>query len=296
MPNLRPLEYVNDALFVGLAGVCYLHWRRQGGKATGWLALTFGVLAAVVVAGLALSATTPTGFVGQVTTKLLLAAVFLFPYLLFRFTAALDSPSRRTELVASALAGLMLASTLALPSLPGPGDPRPRWLAAYLGVVVAQWTTTSLIVAVRLWRAGRGQPTAARRRMRGLSTGAAGLSLVILVAGVAPAASSWLLTLATDVLTMASALMFYLAFAPPTVLRNAWRQPEQARLRSAMSELKTVTQPAEVAASLLPHVVSMVGGGPRLARPAPSRWRTREFPYVLSLVPATTCRTAVSAQ
>ncbi|HKP99991.1 MAG TPA: ATP-binding protein, partial [Actinomycetes bacterium] len=108
--------------------------------------------------------------------------------------------------------------------------------------------------------AGRGQPTAARRRMRGLSTGAAGLSLVILFAGVAPAASSWLVTLATDVLTMASALMFYLAFAPPAVLRNAWRQPEQARLRSAMSELKTVTQPAEVAASLLPHVVGMVGG------------------------------------
>ena len=80
MPNLRPLEYVNDALFVGLAGVCYIQWRRHGGKAAAWLALTFGVLAGVAVAGLALSATTPTGFVGQVTTKLLLAAVFLFPY------------------------------------------------------------------------------------------------------------------------------------------------------------------------------------------------------------------------
>ncbi|HKP98817.1 MAG TPA: hypothetical protein VJ735_00670, partial [Actinomycetes bacterium] len=151
MPNLRPLEYVNDALFVGLAGVCYLQWRRHGGRAAAWLALTFGVLASVVVAGLAMSATTPTGLLGQLTTKLLLTAVFLFPYLLFRFTAALDSPARRTELVASALAGLMLASTLALPTLPGPGDPQPGWLPAYLGVVVAQWTTTSLIVAVRLW-------------------------------------------------------------------------------------------------------------------------------------------------
>ena len=65
MPNLRPLEYVNDALFIGLAGVCYIQWRRNGGKAAAWLALTFGVLAGVVVAGLALSATTPTGLVGQ---------------------------------------------------------------------------------------------------------------------------------------------------------------------------------------------------------------------------------------
>ena len=182
------------------------------------------------------------------------------PYLLFRFTAALERPSRRTEVVASALAGLMLASTLVLPSLPGPGDPRPGWLGAYLALVVLQWTTTSLIVAVRLWRAGRGQPTAARRRMRGLSMGAAGLSLVILVAGVAPAASSRLLTSLTLVVTLASALMFYLAFAPPVVLRNAWRQPEQAMLRSAMGELKTVTRAAEVAACLLPHVIGMVGG------------------------------------
>ena len=260
MPTLRPLEYVNDALFVGLAGVCYLQWRRHGGKAAAWLALTFGALAAVVVAGLALSATTPTGLVGQWATKLLLAAVFLFPYLLFRFTAALDSPSRRTELVASSMAGVMLAATLALPSLPGPGEPQPRWLGAYLAVVVVQWTLTSLIVAVRLWRAGRGQPTAARRRMRGLSIGAGGLSLVIVLAGVAPSVSSSLVTFLTDVVTLVSAVMFYLAFAPPVVLRNAWRQPEQAMLRSAMGELKTVTRAAEVAACLLPHVIGMVGG------------------------------------
>jgi PAS domain S-box-containing protein len=154
----------------------------------------------------------------------------------------------------------MLAATLALPALPAPGDPRPAWLGAYLAVVVVQWTATSLIVAVRLWRAGRGQPTAARRRMRGLSMGAAGLSLVILVAGAAPSVSSRLLRTATDVVTLASALMFYLAFAPPAILRNAWRQTEQAMLRSAMGELKTATRPAEVAACLLPHVVGMVGG------------------------------------
>ena len=136
MTSLRPLEYVNDVLFVGLAVVCYLQWRRNGGKAAAWLALTFGVLAGVVLAALALASVTPTGVLGQLVTKLILAAVFLFPYLLFRFTAALDRPSRPTELVADTLAGVMLASTLALPTLPGPGEAKPRWLAAYLAVVV----------------------------------------------------------------------------------------------------------------------------------------------------------------
>jgi PAS domain S-box-containing protein len=256
---MRPLEYVNDALFVGLAGVCYIQWRRHGGTAPAWLALTFGLLAGVVVAGLAMAATVPTGAAGLWATKLLLAAVFLFPYLLFRFTAALERPSRRTELAASGLAGAMAAATMALPNLPAPGQPQPTWLVLYLVVVVVQWTVTSLIVAVRLWLAGRDQPTAARRRIRGLSMGAAGLSLVIVVAGAAPSVNSRLMTYATDAMTLASALLFYLAFAPPAVLRNAWRLPEQAMLRSAMAELKTVSRPAEVATCLLPHVVGMVG-------------------------------------
>src|ERR671918_1113860 len=186
---MRPLEYVNDALFVGLAGVCYLHWRRHGGKAAGWLALTFGVLAGVLVATLALTAATSADDLSLWATKLILAAVFVFPYLLFRFTAALDRPARRTELVASGLAGLVLVATLALPGLPEEGEPVPGWVNAYLAVVVVQWTTTSLIVAVRLWRAGRAQPTAARRRMRGLSIAAAGLSLVIVIAGITPSGS-----------------------------------------------------------------------------------------------------------
>jgi PAS domain S-box-containing protein len=82
---------------------------------------------------------------------------------------------------------------------------------------------------------------------------------VIVIAGAAPAAGSRLVDFATDAVTLASALMFYLAFAPPTILRNAWRQPEQAQLRAAMAELKTVNRPAEVATCLLPHVVGMVG-------------------------------------
>jgi hypothetical protein len=53
-------------------------------------------------------------------------------------------------------------------------------------VFVLQWTVISLIVAVKLWRAGRDQPAAARQRMRGLSLAATGLSVVIVLAGVAP--------------------------------------------------------------------------------------------------------------
>jgi hypothetical protein len=93
---LTVLQYITDALFVSLAGVCFLRWRRERGRAAAWLAVTFGLLAAVVVVGVVLDATVA-GEPPAWATKLLLGAIVLFPYLLFRFTAALERAARRTE-------------------------------------------------------------------------------------------------------------------------------------------------------------------------------------------------------
>jgi PAS domain S-box-containing protein len=259
MTRLRLLEYCNDALFVGLAGVCYVQWRRRGGRAAGWLAVTFGTLGAAVLVGLALAAN-PAAAAAQWVAKLLLAVVVLFPYLLFRFTACLDRAARRTEVVVGVLTATVVAWTLLLPSLPAQGAPQPRWLRAYLVAILVQWTAVSIVASGRLWWAGRGQPTAARRRTRALSLAAMGLSLTLVVSGLAPSSRAVAFEVAVRGFTLASALLFYLAFAPPKMLRTAWLQPEQETLRRAMNELMSVSRAEDVAACLLPHVISMVGG------------------------------------
>jgi PAS domain S-box-containing protein len=256
---LTVIEYLNNALFVGLAGVCFIQWRRHGGRAAAWLALSFGTMAAVVVAGLALSVSAG-GDPPPWAVKLLLGPLLLFPYLLFRFTAALSPVARRTELVVGLPTGIVLVATLLLPDLPGQGEPRPAWLSAYLAAVLLQWTIATVVVAAKLWRAGGGQPTVARRRMRGLSLAATSLNLVLVVGSAAPAGSREPLALATQLLTLGSVLLFYLAFAPPTPLRNAWLRSEQETLRQAMDDLKAAGRREDVAACLLPHVVTMVGG------------------------------------
>ena len=63
----------------------------------------------------------------------------------------------------------------------------------------------------------------------------------------------------SQLLTLASTLLFYLAFAPPALLRNAWRHREQETLRLAMAELKAANRAEDVATVMLPHVMSMVG-------------------------------------
>lgn len=57
MATLTVLEYVTNALFVSLAGVCLLRWLRERGRPAAWLAATFGTLAALVVTGLVLEIT-----------------------------------------------------------------------------------------------------------------------------------------------------------------------------------------------------------------------------------------------
>jgi PAS domain S-box-containing protein len=259
---LTVLQYVTNALFVGLAGICFLAWLRRRGRAAAWLAATFGALAAVVLASAALEAAGTSEQAAGWVVKPLVAALFLFPYLLFRFTVALEGASRRTEAVAGLLAGMVALWTALLPPLPAEGEPLPGWLRAYLAGVVVEWTVVSLIVAVKLWRAGRGQPLAARQRMRGLSLAATGLSVVIVIGGLAPSSSGepGPLAVPVQVLTLACTLLFYLAFAPPAMLRNAWRRREQELLRRAMGDLKAANRAEDVADVMLPHVTSIVGG------------------------------------
>jgi hypothetical protein len=200
----------------------------------------------------------------------------------------MDRAARRTEVVTGLLAGVAVVWTLLLPPrLPEQGEPVPGWLRAYLAAVVVQWTVISLVVAVKLWRAGRGQPKAARQRMRGLSVAATGLSVVIVVSGLAPSSSEepGPLAVAGQVVTLVCTLLFYLAFAPPAMLRNPWRQQEQEALREAMGDLKAANRAEDVAAVMLPRVASMVGGDgrrcstKRARRSAPTArypaWRSR---------------------
>lgn len=90
---------------------------------------------------------------------------------------------------------------------------------------------------------------------------ATGLSVVIVLAGVAPSSPEHpgAVAVGSQLLTLACTMLFYLAFAPPAMLRNAWRHQEQETLRLAMAELKAANRVEDVAEVMLPHVMSMVG-------------------------------------
>jgi signal transduction histidine kinase len=250
------LQYVNIAAFGLLAFVCLRTWLGHRSPPAFWAFATFGLLAAVAIASSILDA------VGEDhlwVTKVIVALVVLFPYLLYRFAAAFRPFRRLTEVLAAGITLGLVGWTFALPEIPEEGEPRTAAFAAFVIAVLVQWTLLSLFVAFRLWRAGHGQPTVVRYRMRLLAVGAIALAVVLVLAGAASSNPSALFEVVSGLLTLASALLFFVGFAPPNALRKAWRDPEERLLRRSVDELLVAAEPEDVTRIVLPQMANIVG-------------------------------------
>ena len=251
--------WVNLALFTVVALVALREWRAGRGKAGIWAALAFGALALVADVG-RLIPDDPRG-AAELGLRLIIAVLVLFPYLLYRFTTAFQPPTLRLERLLGLMTIALLVWTLALPELPAEGEPRTAGFTAYLVAFLIHWTVLSIVVALRLWRAGLGQPSVARRRMQLLAIASVALTLALIVTSVASDRNS-VGALVTQLLSTGAALAFLLGLAPPAALRLLWRRPEQEQLQNAIGRLMTATTEQGVADEVLPptaHIVSARG-------------------------------------
>jgi signal transduction histidine kinase len=250
------LQYVNIAAFGLLALVCLQKWRAQRGEAAFWAFATFGLLAIVAVTGEIVDAA---GDPQLWITKVLVALIALFPYSLYRFAASFSRPARWIELAAAGATAALVVWSLALPDVPDQGEPRSASFAIFVIALLVQWTALSLFVALRLWRAGQGQPTVVRHRMRLLAVGAIALSIVLILAGLAAADPSPTFEVVQGLLTLASMFLFFFGFAPPKALRKVWREPEEELLRRSVDELLVAAEPEDVTRIVLPQMAAIVG-------------------------------------
>jgi signal transduction histidine kinase len=250
--------YVNAVAFALLALVAVREWLRRRARApgAGWAALALGALALVAVGGRILPA--EGGAVEAVGERALVAVLVLFPYLLYRFSTAFGTTSRRVYLALGGMTVALILWTFALPDIPAAGEPRPLWFGAYLVAFLVHWAVLSVVVAVRLWRAGRGQPTVARRRMRMLSGAAAALTAAIFLSAVAGDPESPV-RLAAQAIAFGTAVAFTLAVAPPWLVRMLWRRREEEPLQRAVADLMRATTEDEVASRVLEPVARVVG-------------------------------------
>jgi signal transduction histidine kinase len=259
--------YVNLVLFTVVGLVALRQWRLGRGRAVLWAALSFGTLALVVDVAPLLDETPDRPF-ETLLQKTLIAALVLFPYLLYRFTTAFEPPTRRLEQLLGLMTLVLLVWTFALPDIPAEGEPRSTGFLVYVGAFLFHWTALTLVVAFRLWRGARAAPSVARRRLQVLAGAAAAITVALLIAAPGPDESS-ALAVATTLLTTLSAIGFLVGLAPPPILRLAWRRPENERLQAAIASLMGAASEEQVAEQVAEPMARIVGArGVALLDPA----------------------------
>jgi signal transduction histidine kinase len=245
--------------FAALGLLALRQWRARRDPAAMWIACSFVALGVVVLVARAVPER-PDRLYEHVLQRLLIVVLLLFPYLLYRFTLAFRQASVTLDRVLGGMTGAMVLWTLVLPHrLPAAGEPRPLWVLAYLAAFLVHWTVMSLVVAVRLWRAGRREPSVARRRMQMLALAAATITIAIFVSVGSNGADSPA-ALVSQLLALASAFCFWFGLAPPRHLRAVWRLPEQQRLQEAIQDLMGVaSSEQEVVLRVLEPMAAIVG-------------------------------------
>jgi signal transduction histidine kinase len=254
---VETLNYVNLALYTVVAIVAIREWRSGRARAGLWAALTFGVLAIVIDVAPAVPEHDRTRL-ADFAIKLVIAGLVLFPYFLYRFTTAFERPSRRLERFVGVMTAIVLVWTFVLPHVPEEGEPRPVWFTLYVIGFTVHWSVLTVVVAWRLWRTGRRQPSVSRRRMYMLGFASAAITVALIISAASPGDESPA-RLAATLLSSISALAFLLGLSPPPLLRAIWRRPETERVQRAIAELMTATSEEDVAAKVLPPVSQLVG-------------------------------------
>jgi signal transduction histidine kinase len=256
-PAVDAIGYVNLVVFTTLALVGVRLWRRRRSTPALWVAAAFVLLGVVVIAGSAIGSHAEGD--ERIILRIEVAALVLFPYLLYRFAEAFGERARTIHLFVTSMTGLLVVWTFLLPHIPQRGDPQPTWFKVYLIAFVVHWTALSVIVSWRLLKAGRHQPTVARRRMSMLAFAAAAITAAIVAAAVGGERYS-VQALISGIAASVSGLAFLLGLSPPPLLRMLWRRPEQRRVQDAIRQLMArVVSEREVAERVLPPMAEIVG-------------------------------------
>ncbi|HVU79583.1 MAG TPA: ATP-binding protein [Gaiellaceae bacterium] len=228
----------NTILLVVVATLAILRWRRRRDNVSAWLAAAFLAIALLVTLGRAVPAH-PHGVPGFLAQRLDIELLVLFPYLLYRFATEFVPPGRRLQQAVASLTVGLTVFTLSLPHIPSAGESWPTAFVVYVVVFFVHWSLLSVVVTVRLWRAGRGLPAVAANRMRMLSFAAAVLTIALLGTAFSSDTHSTAAAL-SQVLGFVALVAFYLGVEPPQLVRAYWREQEAQRLQDAMRDLVTL--------------------------------------------------------
>ena len=217
MTALDLISLVNKVLFVGLFVVVLWHAVRQPSRSHFNTVLLFGSIAAVVTLG---AISDWLGLDGAVITGVLLTLLNVAPLAMLRLVDDFSGTPRWVQW--AGVTAFLGVSSLALAAF----ESQPALVEL---AVLAWFLPVGGFAAFAFVRAAIRSRGITRMRMAAVATGALTFigAIVVLLLGALIQAD--LLAAAGQVGALAAVLSFFLGFAPPGWLRQAWREPELRR-------------------------------------------------------------------
>ena len=251
MTALELISLLTQAIFVLVFLLVAWGLARRPSRTSLDIALFFGAIAIAivesrVVATLQLQAV-------EIVTDIVALLIIAMPYFLLRL---LDDFSDVPGVVKRlAEAGLLLAAIAFIGTegtLPPP----------ILLLVVLYFAVLSTYCAVAFIRAARRSAGVTRRRLQAVAAGTLLLGLAILAAGIAPFLPPSMAGLPnglTQALALASAIAYFIGFAPPQILRRAWQEPELRSFLRRAASLPRLPDTASIVRALEDGTASTLG-------------------------------------
>lgn len=256
---IMALELLRLVVFAGTAVAGLRLWWRHRSRPAGLLAAAFSALAAALTLSLLVPPGSAETAVGSVLRDVVGAGLALFPLMLAAFACSFEERLPRWFWVAALVAIGLVVVLFLTPPFPedvGARTPGQRQVMLTFGLT---WVGLTIAAAVKLWRTGRVQPLA-RARMRAMAVGAVVLAAALLI-GVTRSTPSTTALVVAEVVSIAAALMFALAFAPPRLLRTWWRRRAMGQWQQMQSELIAAVTPSQVARTVVPLMADVLGAG-----------------------------------
>jgi signal transduction histidine kinase len=225
---LELISLLTQAIYIAIFALVVWSAVRRRTRTSLDIALFFGAISVAIVE----SRIASTFGIQQLelVTDIVALLIIAMPYLLLRLVDDFSDVSFVVKRFAEA--GLILSAAAFIAT---EGTVPPPILVA----VVLYFAALSTYCAVAFVRAARRSAGVTKRRMQAVALGTLLLGVAILVAGFAPLLPPSMAGLPnglTQLLALASAIAYFVGFAPPQVLRRSWQEPElRAFLRRAAS-------------------------------------------------------------
>jgi signal transduction histidine kinase/ActR/RegA family two-component response regulator len=235
-------------VFIGVARTA-IHQRTRVSLDT---SLLFGAIAVVVAQSQLSSAV---GLRSPILSAVSLLLLLALPYLQLRLVddfAGVPRLVMRICIGAPVLVGVAVGlAALASVDLTAAAVP-------LFGVAILYFFGFGAYAAICFIREARLSAGIARRRMALAATGCLALSLTLLVASLGQVVGP-LASVVTMLLALTSATAYLGAFAPPTILRRAWREPTLRSFFSDAASISPLSPRAEIIAQIESGVARAAG-------------------------------------